>query len=307
MKILFSVSILILILFSMSKAGVVDRIVAIVNDDVITLSELESVAMPIYKRVLSSEQDQKEKEKIVQEIRKQVLNQLIDNLLVDQEVKRLHITVTDQEVNQFISQIRRDQGLTEKQFLQYLAYQGISLKEYRKHVAEQIKRLKLIQAQVRERIVITDEEIKRYYLEHYAKNEEKYELAAIIIQGEGAKEKVKKAMEELKTGKSFLDVAARYSSIPESGKGLGTFSLDELCPEVRKAVKILKPGEISRPVKVNNSWQIFKLLAKKNDESYEIPLLKGEIQHKLYQEKVDQLFQKWLKDLRKRSYIKILL
>ncbi len=306
MRILFFINLWLLFLFSLAQAVIVDRIVAIVNDDVITLSELEKAAAPIYQRALFSQYDQKEKEKVIQEIRKQVLSQLIDNLLVDQEVKRLHITVTDEEIDRFINQIMKDKSLTKEQFLQYLASQGISLEDYRKQITEQIKRLKLIQLQVRERIVITDEEIKKYYLEHYAKDREKYELAAIIIQGQGAEEKIKKALQELKTGKSFQEVAARYSSIRESGKGLGTFSLDELSPEIRKVVKMLRPGEISRPIKVNESWQIFKLLGKKNDQP-ELASLKDEIQHKLYQEKVDQLFQKWLKDLRKRSYIKILL
>ncbi len=294
-----------LFLGSLAQAVVVDRLVAVVNNEVITLSELDEAATPLYQRLLPQVQDPIKREALIREIRKRVLNQLIDEHLVSQEVKRLHITVTDEEVDHFINELKKQQGISDQEFINYLTSQGLSLEDYRKKIAEQIKRLKLIQSQVKERIVVTDEEIRKYYEEHYAKDV-KYELAAIIIDGPGAEEKVKKAMEALKAGEPFAQVAARYSSLPDSGQGLGAFSLDELSPQVAQIVKNLKPGEISQPVKVGGRWQIFKLLAIKQDRQ-DFNLVKLKIQRKLYQEKVDQLFKKWLKDLRKRSYIRILL
>lgn len=292
---------------SVAQAVIVDRIVAVVNKDVITLSELDQAAEPFYQRFLPKVKDPAERERLIKRIRRQVLDQLINNHLVDQEVKRLHITVSDQEIDQFIANVKKQQGLSDEEFRRFLASQGLTLKEYREKVAEQIKRLKLIQSQVRERIVITDQEIRKYYQEHYAKEAEKYELAAIIITGEDAAEKAQKAFEEIKAGKPFAEVAAKYSVLPDSGKGLGTFSLEELSPEVRAVVQKLKPGEVSLPVKVGANWEIFKLLAVKKSSAEELARLRPEIENRLYQEKVDQVFKKWLKDLRKRSYIRILL
>ncbi len=294
--------------YTLAHAVIVDRIVAVVNNDVITLSELDQAAAPLYQKVLKEVQDPLERQRLIKRIRKEVLQQLINSRLVDQEVKRLHITVSDQEIEQFIQNFRKQQGLEDEQaFQRFLASQGLTLAQYRQQVAQQIKRIKLLQSQVRERIVITDQDIKRYYQEHYAKEAEKYEIAAIIITGPKAAQKVQEALAQLKAGKSFAQVAEKYSALPGSGKGLGAFSLEELSPEVRKVIKKLKPGEISPPVKVGENWEIFKLLAIKKDQSNTLAKLRAEIENRLYQEKVDQMFKKWLKDLRKRSYIRILL
>ncbi len=293
---------------TLAQAVIVDRIVAVVNNDVITLSELDQAAAPLYRKVLDQVKDPEERQRLIQRIRKEVLQQLINSRLVDQEVKRLHITVSDREIDQFIQNFRKQQGLEdEAAFRRFLASQGLTLAQYRKQVAQQLKRIKLLQSQVRERIVITDQDIKRYYQEHYAQEAEKYEIAAIIITGPKADQKVKEALNQLKQGKPFAEVAKEFSAVPGSGEGLGAFSLEELSPEVRKVIKKLKPGEISPPVKVGENWEIFKLLAIKKDQTNTLTKLRAEIENRLYQEKVDQMFKKWLKDLRKRSYIRILL
>jgi len=288
-----------------SQAVIVDRIVAVVNKEVITLSELEEAAKPFLQHIFSQVKDPLERERLARQVRKEILDQLINNLLVDEEVKRLHITVTDEEIDQFIERFKSQQGFTEEEFRRFLASQGLTMREYREKVAEQIKRIKLIQFQVRERIVITDEEIRKYYEEHYAKGGEKYELAAVIISGEDAAQKAKAALKEIEAGKPFAEVAAKYSAIPDSGKGLGAFSLEELSPVVREVIQKLQPGEVSVPVQVGENWEIFKLLGIKKVSQEELAHLRPEIENRLYQEKVDQFFKKWLKDLRKRSYIRI--
>ncbi len=291
-----------------AQAVIVDRIVAVVNNDVITLSELDQAAEPFYQGLLAQIKDPAERKIIIQRIRKKILQQLIDQRLVDQEVKRLHITVSDQEIDQFIKNFRRQQGLEDqKAFWNFLAAQGLTLDEYRKQVAKQIQRIKLLQSQIRERIVVTDQEIKQYYQTHYAQEEKRYQIAVIIISPPKAQKKLDEALALLKAGHSFAEVATKYSAFPDSGKGLGTFSLEELSPKVRALIKKLKPGEVSPPVQIGNNWEIFKLLAIKQNSTGEWEKLRPEIESRLFQEKVDQLFKKWLKNLHKRSYIRILL
>ncbi len=291
-----------------AQAVIVDRIVAVVNDEVITLSELDEAAAPLYQRYLPGVENPVKKEELIKEIRQKVLRQMIDDLLVAQEVKRLGIKVSDEEIDHFIENLKRQNGLSDEKLAEMVRAQGLTMEEYRQRVAEQIKRIKLIQAQVRGRLVITEEEMKAYYQKHYLPSAKtKYELAAIIVQGGGAEKKAQEAYQKLRAGEDFSRVAEEYSAVKGSGQGLGAFSLDELSPEVREVIKSLKPGEFSPPVKVGNTWQIYLLLGVRSEGAKPFAEVKPEIQQKLYQERVDQLFQNWLKELREKSYIRILL
>ncbi len=299
---------LLFFLFSLAQAVVVDRIVAVVNDEVITLSELDEAAAPLYRKYLPRAKDPVERENLIRQIRRRVLQQMIDEKLLAQEAKRLEIKVSDQEIDSFIQRLKEQNHLSDEKFREFLAAQGLSYEDYRKQVAEQIKRIKLIQGHIRERIVVTPEEIKDYYRKHYLKgNNTVYELAAIIITGPEAEQKAKAAYEELKKGVPFKEVAAKYSSLKGSGEGLGRFKPEELAPQVREVVAKLKPGQYSKPVKVGESWQIFKLVALKTEGAVPLAEVRPEIENKLRQEKIDQLLQKWLKELKQKAYIRVLL
>ncbi len=297
-----------ILLSSLAQAVVVDRIVAVVNDEVITLSELDEAAAPLYRKYLPRAKDPVERENLIRQIRRRVLQQMIDEKLLAQEAERLEIKVSEQEIDSFIQRLKEQNHLSDEKFREFLAAQGLSYEDYRKQVAEQIKRIKLIQGHIRERIVVTPEEIKDYYRKHYLKGTNTvYELAAIIITGPEAEKKAKAAYEELKKGVPFKEVAAKYSSLKGSGEGLGRFKPEELAPQVREVVAKLKPGQFSKPVKVGQSWQIFKLITLKTEGAVPLAKVRLEIENKLRQEKIDQLLQKWLKELKQKAYIRVLL
>ncbi|WP_022854161.1 SurA N-terminal domain-containing protein [Thermodesulfatator atlanticus] len=290
-----------------SQAKIVDRIVAVVNDDVITLSELDQAAAPLFKQYLQGVKDPIQREQIKQEIRKKVLKQLIDEKLIEQEIEKRGIKASDEEIKTFIEHFKQQNGLDDKELRKLLASQGLTFDEYRKQVAKQIKRIKLVQSRIQQ-IVVTPEEIERYYRKHYLSEQKtKYELAAIITNGKDAEKRIQKAYQELLAGKHFAQVAEKYSDIPESGKGLGSFSLDELAPQVRKTLAGLKPGAFSKPIKVGNSWQIFRIINVKKEGTKALTEVKKEIENKLRQEKIDQALNNWLKELREQAYIRILL
>ncbi len=287
---------------------IVDRIVAVVNDEVITLSELDEAAAPLYQRYLARTNDPVERENLIQQIRRRVLKQMIDEKLLAQEAERLEIKVSDREIDAYIKNLKAQNHLSDEKFQEFLAAQGLTYEEYRKRVAEQIKRIKLVQGHVQERIVVTEEEIKDYYRTHYLSQANTvYELAAIVITGPEAEKKAQAAYEELKKGRPFEEVAETYTVLKGSGKGLGRFKLDELAPQVREVVSKLKPGAFSPPVKVGASWQIFKVLAIKTEGQVPFEKVRAEIEERLRQEKIDQLLQKWLKELKQKAYIRVLL
>jgi len=284
------------------KAEIIDRIVAVVNDEVITLSELDEACLPLFQQYLQGVTDPIEEQKIIQRIRKEVLERLIEEKLIAQEVKRVKIKVTDEEVEAFVEDIKLQLG-GEDRLRELLSARGLTLEEYREEVRERIKKMKLVQGSVRARIVITEEDLRRYYREHYLSEKNRvYVLAAIIT---GSEEKIKKAAEELKEGTDFSAVARKYSEVPGSGEGLGSFKLEELTPEVRKIIIKMKPGEISSPIRVGRNWQIFKVLEIKEKATVPFEKVREKIYQTLFQKEVDEYFQKWIKELKERAFIKV--
>ncbi|MBX6422697.1 SurA N-terminal domain-containing protein [Thermosulfurimonas sp. F29] len=285
-----------------TKGKILDRIAAVVNDEVITLSEVDEAALPLYRKYLRGVTDPLEEEKLVHRIRREVLNQLIEEKLIEQEVKKYKITVSDEEVEAFLKEVVSRVG-GEEAFRRFLAEQGLTPEEYRQRIRDQLRKIKLIRGSVQARIVITDEDIERYYREHYlsAKNRV-YHLAAIVTTEES---RIRKAWKALQKGADFAEVARRYSEIPGSGSDLGRFKLEELAPEARKALAGAKAGQVLPPLKASGRWYIFKVLSVESPATRPLAEVREEIRQKLYQKALDEYFQKWLKELKERAFIKV--
>ncbi len=304
-----------------SSAVIVDRIVAVVNGKVITLSELEKRAQPILAKYLSPDMSQEERETLKQKIYAQILPQMIDDYLVEEEIKRLGIKVTDQEVEDAIDNICRNNGITRQEFEERLRQDGLSLDEYKKQIATQIERLQLVNAEVKSKIVITDEMVRDYIRKQ--KGETGYQgpfyiLEHICIVPEGdspdAKERARKRAEEalkaLDSGMSFEEAAKRFSSnVPVAREiRLGVFSLDEMAPYIKDAVKRLSPGQHSGVLETPLGFEILRLAGISNakDEDLDKATIE-EVRRKLYDQEINERFQEWLNELRSKSTIRILL
>ncbi len=293
---------LMLLFWGTAWGKIVDRIAAVVNNEVITLSEVDEAALPLYRKYLAGVKDPLEEQKIVHQIRKEVLERLIQEKLIEQAVRKYKIRVSDQEVEAFLQRVIKRLGGREA-FRRFLKEQGLTPEEYRKQIREQLRKMKLIQVSVQARIVITDEDVKRYYREHYLSSEERiYHLAAIVTSDEG---RIRQAWKELQKGGDFLVVSRKYTEIPGSGKDLGRFKFNELAPEMRKVLSGARPGEITPPVRVGNRWYILRVLSVKAQPTKPLAEVQEEIRQKLYQQALDEYFQKWIKELKEQAFIKV--
>ncbi len=298
---------------------VVDRIVAIVNQEIITLSDLNNVYKPVLSQAKARRFSLKKQRKVLYKARAVILKDLIDSMLVDQEARRLNLFISETDIERAIRWEKRSRALTDKEFNEYLTQQRLTHEDYREHIRFQMLREKTIDLQVISKIVVTSKEIVNYYEKHQKKyaGKKQYHLRSILkkvrpgISIEGKKilyQKMEKIVAQLKSGASFLRTAKKYSEPPFAAEGgdLGLFTLEQLSPKIRTAIQGKRAGEFTSVVDTDQGLQILLVQEIVQMEGQSLKAATPEIVRILKRELFDQRFQIWLGDLRRRSHIKII-
>ena len=298
---------------------VIDRIVAVVNSDIITLYDLNRAFKPYEENIKALQYAPEKERQTLFQVRKDLLDQLIDSKLADQEIARAQITVSESDIDRAIERMKEARSFTDEQLREGLARQGMTMAEYRKELKEQILRTRLVNREVKSKIVITSEDIKAYYDSHqdeYA-GEKKYYLYNIfvrltaeadILEREEALRQIKNASARLNQGLSFEDLVNQLkdSSSRVQGTDLGLFRLEELSEQLQRAIAKLKAGEISEVLDTDFGPQIIYVQKIQETPTKSLDEIQSEIGKILYNEAVDNRYQDWLDELRKRSLIKII-
>jgi peptidyl-prolyl cis-trans isomerase SurA len=305
---------------SAAEAAVVDRIVAVVNEDVVTLYDIESLLRPLVQNLKAQRLSPEREQQAMAQLRSEMLANLIDTKLTEQEVKRYNIAITDEEIDNYIRQIKQRRSTTDEQMRGILAEQGMTLEDYRKEVKLQLQRTKLVNREVRSKVVVTEAEIKSYYEKNKAKygSGTQYHLWNLFVRlpaqaSEDQRAVAQKLLEEveaeLRRGRSFPEIvrsAAERSSDLLQGSDLGLFRIEELTPRLREVVQDLTSGQHSPIVETDFGYQILFVQEIRQTMSRPMAEVEAEIQDILFRERVDDRFASWLADLRKRSHIKIM-
>jgi peptidyl-prolyl cis-trans isomerase SurA len=305
----------------------VDRVVAVVNDDVITLSELEKMGREFFERI-KAKAPAGEVDRALEKAREDVLSSLVDKFIVRQQAEKLSISVAEQELDTAIDQMLARNNGTIDDFRRELAAMNISEQEYRDNLRDQILQSKLISREVRSRIVIIEEDIQAYYQKEYT--QEKGEGGYYILQigftwrntvtlkkaGFDTKKEAREKAEEIRVrvldGESFMELAKSYSNLPSAADGgdIGLFKKDEMAAYMKDVILAMHPGEISPIVETGNAFQFFKLLSMRDGDivvkaPYES--VREEIRDILYRQEMEEQYKTWVQSLREGAYIKILL
>jgi peptidyl-prolyl cis-trans isomerase SurA len=293
----------------LAQEEVVDRIVAIVNDDIITLSQLDTATAPYRKNIEDSQESSARKKELMTQMYSQVLNQLVENSLVAQEAKRMGITVDDADVDRAVENFKKEHNLDQERLELGLAAQGMTLGQYRERIREQITQSMIVSRAVRAKIVITDEEINAYYNSHYQdfKAKKKYHLKNIIVKDSTALATVQGKLEKKV---DFSQVAKDYSigSNASSGGELGTFDISSFSNEIKDALEGVGKGQYTKPVDMGGAFQILyvaDIISMGQGPVQEE--MEKQIQDILYREHGEAQFKKWMETLKNSAHIKLML
>lgn len=304
---------------NLHSAVLVDRIVAVVNDKIITLSELNYLLKPYAYRLKAMEHNPADEKKILYSLREKILNQLINDHLTNQKAEQFQLTVTEAEINAAIERIKKSNYHTDEDFRKILAQEGLTVEEYRNDLKEQILRARIVDYEVKSKVVITKEDIELYYKKNSEQylGQKKYHLRNIIMRPSSFADeedspallsKMQNLLTRFKQGESFYNLARLNTQSPfaEEGGDLGFFKLDDLAPAIQDALKGLKPGECTSVLDTEQGLQIFYIEAIDKIPGRSLEDTSEEIQKILYDEAIDKRFKVWIKNMRAKSHIKII-
>jgi len=300
-------------------ADIVDKIIAVVNEDVITLSGFNAAFEP-YRKNIEENYQGKDKEAVLKQARESFLQRLIDNMLIEQEAKKagVGIVVKDEEVMGVIKDMLAKDKSTMEDFLKKLAREGNSLESIKGDIRNQIMRMRLLRREIKAKIVVSDEEIGEYY----NKNRQNYEgkeavrikqiLLLLPPQANKAmqmkvKDQTNNLRKRIKNGEPFELLAVKYSQGPEAKQGgdVGFIERGVIIPEVEAVAFSLPLGQVSEVIESSLGFHIIMVVDKRGAGLKPIAVVREEIKAKIEDEKLDKRYEEWITSIRKKSYIEI--
>lgn len=298
-------------------ADICNRIVAFVNNDIITSYELENKMQKFIKTTLD---EFKEKDpQGYSDARRQILNMLIDEKIAQERIKELGINISAKEIDQAIERLKEDNHWTHEDLLLQLKEQRLSYPEYKEGMKTELERIRLINHEVKSKIIVRDEDIGEYYKRHQDEfsSPSRVRLSAIFIKaapdsGGGAAKSARESAEEiisrLKAGEDFSELARTLSQGPGASNGgdLGFFNVSQLDNELQEVVTEIPEGGISEPIPRSGGLQIIKITQKEKGGMRNLQEVRDAIFNRLYKEEVNRRYVEWLGELRKKAYTKII-
>lgn len=312
-KIVYCLIFLFVFTSSAQAAFLLDRVVAVVNQDVITWSELyRSMQADATAVVKALPED--ERKKLFKENETLFLETLIAFRLQIQEAAASRLKVADEEVKETIDGIKKKYGMTDAQFQDSLRAEGYTFEEYKRRLADQILQGKIVNQQVRSKILVTDADVDNFLKENkdFSGSSGAYHIRQIffrkpkdLAEKGGVEERAQAVYAKAIQGEDFVELARQHSedATRSTGGDLGFIEKANLAKDFSSALSSMKQGDVSRPFWSDRGMHILRLeeiTAPKSSAEIKEEA-KAALQNKLYAEK----YKAWIKSLREKSFIDI--
>jgi len=296
-------------------ARIIDKIVAIVNNEVITQSEVDRVLYPIYLEYKKLYKTEEEVYKRLDKHRLDILRELINDKLILSEARRIEIEVSEKEVDERLDEVKK--GLQGKgadlDFL--LKEQNLTITDLRNKYRDHILIQKTIDREIKRRIDVQPSEVSNYYSAHKDDYTQPEQVAVytILIKIESERAPIESRQlasdirEMLKEGRDFKELALNYSEGParEEGGDLGYVKRGQLLREIDNVIFFLKVGEISDVIESPIGYHIFKVYDRKEEKVLLFEDIRQKVTETLYRIKMQEKFESWLEKLKSNAYIAI--
>jgi len=301
-----------------SGGMVLDRVVAVVNDEALTLSEIQEEGQPVVRKIFQDFVGP-ERERRLEEAGKKLLDDLIDRRLMYQVAKREGTLPSEAEVNGAIDELKKNNKVTDDaQFRAMLKAEGLTLEQIRRSIGERLAIGRLLAREIRSTIILNEDELVKYY----QSNQEKFqrtpqaEIRHILFPvpvTPGADEAAIRARAEeagakIQAGADFAKIGEQYS--PSSGASGGeviTVHRGELAPEIEAPAFSLPAGGVSPLIRTESGYHLIKVERVQTESVAPYTEVRDSIRDQLFQEKFEAKRKNWLTDLRSKAFIQVLM
>ena len=299
-------------------ASVIDQIVAKVNGDIVSQDELQRLVRERTQELKAQGASGIQLQHAVDELEKNLLRDRIDQLLLVQKGKELNITV-DSEISKYMASLRRQSGITdEEKFREYVRQQsGMSFEDFQAEAKNSALTREVISSEVGRHIHIDPKDIEEYYNAHQKDfiRDEKVYLSEILISTQNkdaagtaaAEKKANQIYEDANKGQRFPDLARDNSDAATSkdGGSLGGYKKGELTKQIEDAVWALPKGSVTKPMKLANGYEIFKVEEHTKQGLAPLADVKGDIENVLYGPKMQPKVREFLTTLRVQAFLQV--
>jgi len=302
---------------AVSGAEIIDRIVAVVNDEVITLTELEDTAKPLMEQVARIS------DPVARDIQRQKqlragLDTLIGKRLMAQEAAQRNIAISKADVDQYLARIRASRGWTDEQLRIYLTGQGMSLAQFKQETRAKLLEQRIVGMVLGQKIRVSDRDLEDYYKEKLTRASADYvvEAAHILLrvpadataaQDAAIRQETQELILRARSGEAFAELAKQYSQGPGAAGGglLGRVRRGSIDPTLEKAFFALKAGEVGGPVRSRFGYHAVHAIARHSVSAPAFEKVREQLRNELYNKRLDGELKKWIDELEGKAFIEI--
>jgi peptidyl-prolyl cis-trans isomerase SurA len=299
-----------------ARARVVEKVAAVVGNSIILASEVEEKAAPLLGD-LTRITDPAKRAARATALRRETLERLIDDELISEQAQELRLSVTPEQVDASVAEIKRQNNIDDKQLDDALHAQGMSMEAYRNDLKRQLLRFRVLNIAVGSKVTITDEDVKSYYNRHYkaGTNTEVRASHIFLTIPDGAdagvvaeKQALGRKLVERAATEDFAALAREYSddaATRKEGGDLGYFGKDILPKPIEEMVFSMKVGEVAGPIRADKGFHVIKLVDRKTIPPKPLADVEDDIRMQLRQKEMEKQTKSYLADLRKKTLVDI--
>ncbi|MBU0552255.1 peptidylprolyl isomerase [Myxococcota bacterium] len=296
---------------------IIDKVVAVVNDEVITWSELEEATAPFIAEIESiADPSLREAQRLRQ--LKQTLEELIGQQLIEQEAKSRRIEVTDNDVDAYLERVKAQQGWDDTKLEIYLTGQGLDVDLFRAQVKEKLLHQKTVRVLVGGRIRISDGDLEAFYKEELTRSSSGFDVESAHIlfslspeaspqEIEARRIEATAILARARAGEDFAALASAHGdgSSAKNGGGLGVVQRGRFDPVLETALFALAPGELGGPVRTRFGWHILKCVAHRKRPTPSFEEMKAELRVQLMDQRLNQELKRWIASLKEKAFVEV--
>jgi peptidyl-prolyl cis-trans isomerase SurA len=299
------------------RADVIEGVVAVVDNEVILLSELDKATNLLLARVQAQQGGQDLPAEVAAQIRNDALEQLIDQRVMRKYAERVKLAVTPEEIDETVQGIANDEGLAPEQIYAAAEREGLARDDYRRELGNQITQMKVMSGAVRARIEVTPEEVEAVYAQRFrdVKPGVRARVRHIFLPWPGENATISREQlldlarkirgRAIETG-DFASLARQYSAAPSAPSGgLTVLRQGEVTPEISAAVFDVPLGSLTPLIETPVGVNLFEILDRFDPSTVKLEDVAPQLRAELLERKVEPEFERWITEQRKNYHIEI--